>query len=346
LIKIPQHCGIFFWIALGVVHMLDSRLFRRNHSFEENNMKAVRIHHYGEVEELYYEEAPFPAINADEILIKVHAAGVNPIDWKIREGYFKDFMQHPLPLTLGWDVAGEIIKVGSDVVAYQEQELVFGYLNMARQGAYANYVIAKADEISLKPVSLGFTEAAAIPLAALTAWQALFDVAKITAGQRVVIHAAAGGVGHFAVQLAKWKGAYVIGTASKHNQQFVLDLGADEFVDYEAAPLAEQIRDVDVVFDTVGGETLRASWGLLKQGGMLVSIVDPNEIEASAQQYGVRGRFVIVSPNGEQLQQIGDLVRSQQLQPHVSGAFSLEEAKVAHDLSKAGHVRGKLVLEV
>jgi NADPH:quinone reductase-like Zn-dependent oxidoreductase len=309
-------------------------------------MKAVRIHHYGEVSTLNYEDAPMPAIGADEILIKVYAAGVNPIDWKIREGYFKDAMQHPLPLTLGWDVAGEVVKVGGDVTAYQEQELVFGYLNMARQGAYANYVVAKAEEISLKPVSLTFTEAAAMPLAALTAWQALFDIAQVTAGQRVLIHAAAGGVGHFAVQLAKWKGAYVIGTASLQNQHFLLDLGVDEFIDYNAAPLREQVRDVDMVFDTVGGDTLRESWALLKKGGILVSIVDPCEIAISAKQHGVRGEFFIVSPNAEQLQQIGDLVRSQQLQPHVSAAFPLHEAAVAHDLSKAGHVRGKLVLEL
>jgi NADPH:quinone reductase-like Zn-dependent oxidoreductase len=309
-------------------------------------MKSVRIHQYGEVNELIYEEAPIPEIAADEILIKVHAAGVNPIDWKIREGYFKDYMQHPLPLTLGWDVAGEIVKVGSGVSTYQIQEAVFGYLNMARQGAYAGYVIAKADEISLKPVSLTYKEAAAVPLAALTAWQALFDIARLSANQRVLIHAAAGGVGHFAVQLAKWKGAYVIGTASAQNKSFLLNLGVDEFIDYAAAPLAEQVRGVDVIFDTVGGDTQRDSWPLLKKNGILVSIVDSAEIAASAKQYGVRGEFFIVSPNAGELQMIGDLIRAQQLQPHVSASFLLQDASEAQRLSKAGHVRGKLVLEI
>jgi NADPH:quinone reductase-like Zn-dependent oxidoreductase len=225
-------------------------------------MRAVRLHAFGGPDVLKIEETPRPEPKSGEVLIRVHGAGVNPVDWKIREGY----TNHKLPLVPGWDVAGVIEKVGPEVTSLKPKDEVYGYFDLSRNGAYADYVAVPAEEVALKPKSLDFTKAAAVPLAALTAWQGLFDVGGLKPGQKVLIHAAAGGVGSFAVQFAKWKGAHVIGTASGRNVQFVRELGADEVIDYTKTAFEEAVDNVDLVFDTMGGETQKRSWQVLKKG--------------------------------------------------------------------------------
>src|SRR6266436_177428 len=202
--------------------------------FIEKNgtMKAIRIHNYGGPEVLKYEDAPRPKPQAGEVLVRVHAAGVNPIDWKVREGHMKDFWPHKFPLILGWDLSGVVEELGRGVSRFKIGDEVYSIPDPTRNGAYADYIVVRESELALKPNSLHHIRAAAVPLAVLTAWQALFDTAQLQPKQCVLIHGAAGGVGHFAVQLAKWKGAHVIGTASATNHEMLYELGADELIDY------------------------------------------------------------------------------------------------------------------
>ncbi|HEX2971235.1 MAG TPA: NADP-dependent oxidoreductase [Tepidisphaeraceae bacterium] len=238
-------------------------------------MKAVRIHRYGGPEVLICENAPIPSISDDEALVRVHAAGVNPVDWKIREGYLQSMLTYSFPLVIGWDLSGVVDRVGSRVTHLKPGDAVYSRPDIARDGAYAQYIAVRASELAHKPASLDDVHAAAVPLAALTAWQSLFDAASLSPGQTVLIHAAAGGVGSFAVQLAKWKGARVIGTASARNAEFLHNLGADQVIDYTIEHFDAVLHDVDVVFDTIGNETQRRSWRVLKPGGVLVSIISP-----------------------------------------------------------------------
>jgi NADPH:quinone reductase-like Zn-dependent oxidoreductase len=308
-------------------------------------MKAVRIHSYGGPEVLQYEEAPRPKSGAGAVLIRVHAAGVNPVDWKIRQGYFKGRVDHSLPLILGWDLSGVVEATGSGVAGLQEGDEVYSRPDIARDGAYAEHIVVRETEVALKPKSIDHIHAAAIPLAALTAWQSLFDAAGLSAGQKVLIHAAAGGVGSFAVQLARWKGAHVIGTASKRNHELVRNLGAAETIDYETTRFEDVVDEVDVVFDTIGGDTQKRSWQVLKKGGILVSIVGPPSAEEAA-AHGVRQAAVFVQPSAVQLTELAKLVDSGKLKPIVETVLPLPEARHAHELSQAGHVRGKMVLRV
>ena len=305
-------------------------------------MKAVRIHAYDGPEELVYEDAPCPRPNAGELLIRVHAAGVNPVDWKIREGYLKDMLQHKLPLILGWDLSGVVESVGSGVTRLKVNDEVFSRPDLSRNGAYAEYITVRESEVASKPKSLDHIHAAAIPLAALTAWQVLFDAAGLLPGQKVLIHAAAGGVGTYAVQLAKWKGAYVIGTASARNHEYLRGLGVDEVIDYNAVRFEDQVRNADVVFDTMGGDIQDRSWKVLKRGGILVSVLNP----PLAAPEGIRQAFVFVQPNSKQLADIAKLVDSGILEPFVETVLPLSDARRAHELSMNGHTRGKLVLKV
>jgi NADPH:quinone reductase-like Zn-dependent oxidoreductase len=308
-------------------------------------MKAVRIHSYGGPEVLKYEEAPRPKSAPGEVLIRVHAAGVNPVDWKIRQGYFKGRVDHSLPLILGWDLSGVVEAAGSGVAGLQEGDEVYSRPDMARDGAYAEHIVVREAEVALKPESIDHIHAAAIPLAALTAWQSLFDAAGLSAGQKVLIHAAAGGVGSLAVQLARWKGAHVIGTASKRNHDLVQTLGAAEVIDYETTRFEDVVHEVDVVFDTIGGDTQTRSWQVLKKGGILVSILGPPSAK-EATAHGVRQASVFVQPSAAQLTELAKLVDSGKLKPIVETVLPLSEARRAHELSQAGHVRGKMVLKV
>jgi NADPH:quinone reductase-like Zn-dependent oxidoreductase len=306
-------------------------------------MKAVRMHVYGGPEVLKYEDAPRPKAGPGEVLIRVRAAGVNPVDWKIREGYLKQILGHPLPLILGWDLSGVVEGTGPGVTRLRVGDEVYSRPDISRDGAYAEYIAVKESEVALKPRSIDHTHAAAIPLAGLTAWQSLFDAAQLNSGQTVLIHAAAGGVGSFAVQLAKWKGARVIGTASKRNHDFLRTLGADETIDYTEARFEDVAHHVDVVLDTMAGDTQTRSWKVLKKGGILVSILTPPSPEEAA-AHGVRQAFVFVQPNASQLAEIAKLVDSGKLKAILETILPLSEARRDQEISAGGHARGKIVL--
>lgn len=308
-------------------------------------MKAVRIHAYGGPELLHYETAPRPVPNPDDLLIRVRAAAVNPVDWKIREGYLQGFLNHQLPLIPGWDVSGEVVNVGPEATGFKIGDAVYARPNIERDGSYAEYIAVKASEAAHKPARLSHDHAAAVPLAALTAWQALVDAAQLQAGQTVLIHAAAGGVGSFAVQLAKVRGAQVISTASAVNTGIVAELGADQFVDYTSTRFEEIVKDVDVVFDTLGGDTQDRSWQVLKPGGILVSIISL-PAEETAARHGVRSAFVFVQPNGQQLTAIARLIDEGRMKPIIHTVLPLSEARQAQVISQGGHARGKIVLHV
>ncbi len=307
---------------------------------EKETMKAVQIHSYGGPEVLQYEDVPRPKPKAKEILVRVHAAGVNPVDWKIREG----FLTATLPLIMGIDFSGVVESVGSGVTKYRPGDSVFGQV-ADESGSYAEYAVAMESDVARKPEGLDHLRAAALPVAALVPWQALFDTANLTAGQTVLIHGAAGGVGSFAVQFAKSKGARVIGTASGDHVGQVRQLGADEVIDYRKTKFEEVARDVDVVLDTIGGETQERSWQVLKRGGVLVSLVQPPSAEKAA-AHGVRGLFVSQKANGVQLATIADLVVKGKVNVKVEAVLPLAEARKAQELSKTGHSGGKIVLEV
>ncbi len=308
-------------------------------------MKAVRIHAYGGPDVLRWEDAPCPRPAAGEIVARIYAAGVNPVDWKVREGYLKNMMPRTFPMIPGWDFSGVVAATGPGVSRLREGDEVYSRPDLARDGAYAEYIAVRETEVALKPRSIDHVHAAAVPLCALTAWQALFDQAQIGPGQRVLIHAAAGGVGTFAVQLAKWKGAYVIGTASPRNHDLVRDLGADEVIDYTTTRFEDVVHEVDMVFDTMAGEVQKRSWQTLKPGSVLVSILGPPSAE-DAREHGVRGMLVFVRPSAEQLTRIAELIDSRRLKPIVETVLPLAEAERGLDFSQSGHVRGKIVLRV
>jgi NADPH:quinone reductase-like Zn-dependent oxidoreductase len=319
------------------------------------SMKAVRIHKYGGPDVLTYEDVPRPEPTEDELLIRVHAAGVNPADWQIRSG--KRFvLEEPFSQILGLDVSGVVEAMGSSVAHFKVGDAVFGIVDIRKGGAYAEYVTIPATDVTHKPRSLDHIQAAAMPVVALTAWQVLFDAAELSSGQTVLIHAAAGGVGHIAVQLARWKGARVIGTASDYNEDFLRKIGCDEIVNYNMTRFENVVRDVDVVLDAivrdanavidaVAEETLERSWSVLKKNGVLVSICARPSSEAAA-AYGVRGKYILAQPNAAQLTEIARLVDAGHVKPTVDTVLPLKEAGKAHKLSQKGHTRGKIVLQV
>lgn len=303
-------------------------------------MKAIRIHEFGGRDVLKYEDIPEPEPEQDEVRIQIIAAGVNPVDWKMREGW----MNIPLPITLGLDVAGVVDVLGEDVDSFLPGERIFAKASMPN-GGYAEYTVVKASQAAQMPKSIGFVEAAAIPTAGLTAWQSIFDVAGLKKKQSILIHGAAGGVGSFAVQFAKWKGAYVIGTASSNNAQFLRSIGADEVVDYKAQQFEDVVHNVDVVLDTVGGDTFERSWNVLKPGGFLVTtIVEVPERAAVA--HGVRAKHIVSQADGRELAQIASLVDERHIKPIVTTVLPLAEARKAHEMNESRHTRGKIVLRV
>jgi NADPH:quinone reductase-like Zn-dependent oxidoreductase len=331
--------------ARNIVFLKSAARGRSLFTEKKGTMKAIRIHNYGGPEVLKYEDAPRPEPQADEVLIRVHAAGVNPIDWKVREGHMKDFRPHKFPLILGWDLSGVVEELGRGVSRFKIGDEVYSLSDPTRNGAYADYIIVRESELALKPNSLHHIRAVAIPLAALTAWQSLFDNAQLRPGQRVLIHAGSGGVGHLAVQLAKWKGAYVFATASTKNQDLLRKLGVDEPIDYTQQRFEDIARKIDIVLDTLGGETQERSWSVLKKGGVLVSLVQPPS-EDKAKELGVRAAITGVQPNGAQLAEIAKIIDSGKLAPVIDRILPLIEARRAHELSQSGHTRGKIVLRV
>jgi NADPH:quinone reductase-like Zn-dependent oxidoreductase len=308
-------------------------------------MKAIRIHNYGGPEVLNYEDAPRPEPQAGKVLVRVHAAGVNPIDWKVREGHMKDFWPHKFPLILGWDLSGVVEELGRGVSRFKIGDEVYSLPNPTRNGAYADYIVVREPELARKPNSLHHIRAAAVPLAALTAWQSLFDTAQLQPGQRLLIHAGSGGVGHYAVQFAKWKGAYVFATASTKNQDLLRELGVDEPIDYTQQRFENVVRNIDVVLDTLGGETQERSWSVLKKGGVLVSLLQPPS-EEKAEELGVRAALLGAQPNGAQLAEIAKIIDAGKLAPVIDRILPLTEARRAHELSQSGHTHGKIVLRV
>jgi NADPH:quinone reductase-like Zn-dependent oxidoreductase len=307
-------------------------------------MKAVRIHEYGGPEVLKYEDAPKPLAGPGELLIRVHATSVNPVDWKIRAGYLQQMLKYKLPLIPGWDVSG-IVEAAGPGTHFKLGDAVYSRPDMSRDGTYAEYVAVKESEVALKPKSIDHTTAGAIPLAALTAWQALYEAAKISAGQKLLIHGAAGGVGTFAIQLAKLRGAYVIATASKKNHDFLRSLGADECIDYNTTRFEDVVRDADAILDTITGETMERSWKVIKKGGILVSILEPPD-PAKAAAHGCRCHHTFVQANAEQLGEIAKLVDSGKLKVIIEKVYPLSEARAAQQSNAQGHTRGKIVLRV
>lgn len=307
-------------------------------------MKAVRIHSWGGPEVMRYEDAPLPALADDDVLVRVVAAAINPVDWKVRAGYLKDFLPHKLPLILGWDVSGVVAAVGAKVTAFKVGDAVFSRPDISRDGAYAEYIAVRESELAPKPASLDHAHAAAVPLAGLTVWQAMIENAGLQAGQTVLIHAAAGGVGSYAVQLAKWKGARVIATASSANHAYLRGLGADQVIDYRTQPF-EDAGPVDVVFDLIGGETQERSWAVVKPGGALVSVVAPPSEEAG-RKAGARALFTFIQPNADQLCQLAALIDDGTVKVNVEARYPLEKAAEALERVRRGHTRGKVVLEV
>ena len=310
-------------------------------------MKAVRLHDYGAIENLIYEDAPIPQPQSGEVLIKVHAVGINPIDCKIRAGKLKHLLNYQFPVILGLDVSGVVAELGEGVTDLQIGDAIYGIVEPSRAGGYAEYAIAKADKIAPKPKTLDFLQSASIPVAALTAWQAMFDVAQLSSQQSILIHAAAGSVGISAVQLAKWKGAKVIGTASPRNIQFVSDLGADQVIDYTQSKFEDILSYIDVVLDSLGGETRSRSWKVLKKGGFLVSLIlSPPPSEEIANQFGVKTHGLHMNPNSTHLREIATLIDNGQLKTVIGEVLPLSEIHKAHKLSESGKIRGKIMLQI
>jgi len=316
-----------------------------------STMKAVRIHEYGGPDVLRYEDAPIPALTAGDVLVRVGAAGVNPVDWKVREGYLQKAIRYPLPMIPGWDVSGTVERIGPGADGFAIGDEVYARPDIARNGAYAEYIAVRARELARKPRTLDHVHAAAVPLAALTAWQSLFEAPPphsavgLAPGQTILIHGGAGGVGTFAIQLAKWRGARVITTASGRNESLVRDLGADEVIDYTRQAFDEVVRGVDAVLDTVGGETQARSWKVLRPGGVLGSITShPSKEEAAAHQ--ARAAYVFIQPDASQLTEIARLIDDGTVKVVVSEVLPLAEAAAAHMHSQTGHTRGKIVLDV
>ncbi|HEY0298461.1 MAG TPA: NADP-dependent oxidoreductase [Arachidicoccus sp.] len=319
-------------------------------------MKAVRIHEFGGPEILRFEEIERPVPAADEILIKVYASGVNPVDWVVRNGG-NDFLKPhlTLPMTLGWDAAGIVEETGSSVTGFKKGDEVYGIPNFpGNNGSYAEYCAAKASQFALKPKSISFNEASGVPLTALVAWNALFELGKLQAGQRVFIHGASGGVGSFAVQFAKAKGVYVIGSASAGNQEFLKQIGADEVIDYKTQKFEELLQDMDVVFD---GSPLRddnerlKGISILKNGGIFVSVnVDfpfSDEAKNALAKKNAKGELLYAQTHHfEWLTEIAQLIDEGKVKVIISKVYPLEQVAEAHKESETFHTRGKLILEV
>ncbi|MEU7336349.1 MULTISPECIES: NADP-dependent oxidoreductase [unclassified Streptomyces] len=313
---------------------------------DKNTMRAISQDVLGDPGVLKEVEMERPVPGPSEVLVRVRAAGVNPTDWKHRAT--GAFLGRP-PFVLGWDVSGVVEAVGIGVTVHAPGDEVFGMLPYPfGHGSHAEYVTAPARSFARKPAGLDHTEAGALPLVSLTAWQALVDTADVQPGQRVLIHAAAGGVGHVAVQIAKARGAYVIGTASAGKHDYLRKLGADELIDYRETDFTEAVRDVDVVLDTIGDDNTFKSLRVLREGGIVVSIlpVGPEELYEEAARLGVRAARMLVEADQASMRAVADLVDKGLLRPTIAGTFPLAEAAEAHRLGETGRTVGKLVLVV
>jgi NADPH:quinone reductase-like Zn-dependent oxidoreductase len=317
----------------------------------KQTMQAIRVRQYGGPDQLKLEQIPHPEPQAGEVLIRVYAAGVLPADWKMRQGFFKDYFPVTLPYIPGSAVTGVVEAIGPQVTIFQPGQAVFG---RTTNGAYAEYTTTAVEPpaltpksfslLALKPEALSFDQAATISGGATTAWAALFGDGALQAGQRVLIHGAAGGVGLYAVLFARWKGAQVIATASTTNVDFIRSLGADTVIDYTTTPFEQEAQGVDLVLDTIGGETLKRSLKVVKPDGMLVSLLEQPSQE-QAQAHGIRAIKNAVTPSNEHLRMIAQLITEGQVKAVVGQTFPLSEARQAHELSQTGHGRGRIVLQ-
>ncbi|MFG6449594.1 NADP-dependent oxidoreductase [Roseateles sp. BYS180W] len=307
-------------------------------------MKAIRIHAYGGPEQLQLDDIPVPDCGANDVLVRVVAAGVNPLDWKIRSGAMAQAMPRTFPFTLGCDAAGVVVAVGGAVSGFKPGDEVFFFADLQR-GCYAQYVAVDAAQVAHKPSTVTFATAAALPVAGQAAWTALMDAAQIERGMRVLIHGGAGALGSVAVQLAKAQGLHVTTTASGAGMDLVKSLGADTVIDYRSQAFQDHVKGMDVVLDTIGGPTQEASWSTLKPGGILVATAQPPAPERAAAA-GARSAFVFTPPRGAVLAQLAALVDKGQLRILVGQEFALADAAHAHRLGESGQSRGKMVLHV
>ena len=306
-------------------------------------MKAVVVHEYGGPETLKLEEVPRPEPKENEVLVRVIGAGVNPVDALIRSGKYAKFFGTTLPLVPGYDIAGVVEKTGAKINKLKVGDAIYAYTMWG--GGYAEYAVANEGEATIKPKSLNYIEAASVPLVALTAWQALIDTAKLSAGQTVLIHGGSGGVGSMAIQIAKTRGAKVIATASTPNQGLLKELGADVSIDYTTQKFEEIAKDVDVVLDSVGKDTLARSYGVIKKGGFIATLVaEPDQAELD--KHGIRGAPISVKPNAKELAEITKLIEAKKIKPVVSQVLTLADAVKAQEQAATHHTRGKIVLKI
>lgn len=304
----------------------------------ETKTMAVRIHSFGGPESLALEEVLLPAPGPGEVLVRVRAAGVNPADWKMREGLCGEL---PMPRTLGGDFSGVVEALGPEVADFSIGQSVFGHSDFG--GAFAEWTVAPAASLVAKPSPLGDIQAAATPLCGLAAWQALIDVVGVHAGQRILIHGGAGGVGMFAVQLAVRQGAFVIATSSARNLSFLRQLGAQQVIDHTSTPFEDAVKNIDVVLDLVGGETQERSWKVLKSGGRLISTVSlPSQNKALL--CGVRAQLLRAHTSADELAMVGDLVANGEIKVLVEKVLPWFRAPEALEMNRCGHARGKIVL--
>jgi len=304
-------------------------------------MKAVRINEWGQP--LQIEDIPQPAPANDEVLVRVRAASINPMEVFVTAGYLQSMLS--TPMTPGTDFAGEVVEVGSDVTHVKAGDAVYGFIPV-RGGTFAEFVVAKGSEVAQKPRSLTFEQAAAVPVTALAAWQGLFQTAKLQTGERMLIHGVAGGVGNFAAQFAKLHGAYVIGTADAEDEAFARQLGIDEFINFKETRFEDQVRDVDVVFATVGGDVIPRSFDVTKPGGRLVTTSQLEGAE-EAQRHGLQATSLIAQPSVNDLNEISELIDAGQVQVYVTDTLSLDQAQTALEVSQQKETgRRKVVLSI
>jgi NADPH:quinone reductase-like Zn-dependent oxidoreductase len=293
---------------------------------------------------LSYEETPIPEIADDEVLIQVVATSVNPVDWKVREGYLQKHLPHELPLTLGWDVSGYIAAVGKHVSQFHKGDEVYTHPTLTRDGSYAEYICVSASHVAPKPRGITHKEAASLPLTGIAAWKALIEIGQLQNGQNLLIHGASGGVGSLAVQIAKAKDMYVFGTTSR-NMELLEDLGVDSIINYESENFYDKVANVDCVLDTIGGETQEKSWSVLGYNGILVSLISlPSPGNSEARRF--RHAYVSIEPDAGALQEITTLVEQEMLRPVVGHEYSLQTIQEAHRVSRSGHACGKIVIPV
>jgi len=312
-------------------------------------MKAIILKAFGGIENFEAVNIPVPTIKDDEVLIKLKAISINPVDAKTRQGKgAAGRTKMELPIILGWDISGVITEAGSEVTGFKPGDEVFAMINFPVLGkTYAEYVVAKPSELAIKPANVTHNQAAAATLAALTAWQVLTTKVNVKKGDRMLVHAAAGGVGHYVVQMAKHLGAYVIGTSSAANKDFVLSLGADEHIDYKAKKVEDVVSDIDFIFDPIGGANTEQSLHIVNKGGAVICILHAfnDELLQKAKDLGVHGHNVLVYPSGDDMKTIAGLLEKGIIKSHVSKVFQLEQVGEAHTLLESGRAVGKVVIE-